>query len=279
MLPPSRRLGGLVAHVLGGGRAATVKTLPAAGEDDAFKVYVSVDIEGVAGVVNPEHLGPTGFEYGKACDWMTAEAVCAAEAALEAGATSVVLSDSHGNGCNIHPDALPPHCRLVRSWPRELGMMAGIDSSFAAALLVGYHPGTQSLGGVRAHTFSSASLTSVKINGREESEVGISALVAGELGVPVIMASGDDMLAEEIAGTLGPLVEVAVVKEALSYHSANTMRPEDAQALVKTTAARSLERLKAGDHSPLYTTDTPITLDISTKNCARVFCCTAQCAS
>ena len=119
--------------------------------------------------------------------------------------------------------------------------------------------------------FSSASLTSVKINGREESEVGISALVAGELGVPVIMASGDDMLAEEIAGTLGPLVDVAVVKEALSYHSANTMRPEDAQALVKTTAARSLERLKAGDHSPLYTTDTPITLDISTKNCARVF--------
>jgi D-amino peptidase len=194
-----------------------VRSAAAAAVSENFKVYISADIEGIAGVVNEAHLGPSGFEYQKAREWMTAETVAAATAALEAGATEVVISDSHGNGCNIMPDELPPKCRLVRSWPRELGMMSGLDSSFACAMLIGFHPGTASLGGVRAHTFSSASLTSIKINGVETSESGIAALTAGELGVPIVMASGDNFLEQEIKTTLGENVAVAVVKTALSF--------------------------------------------------------------
>ena len=214
------RLGRLVSHLLipplkdPSGVLPPIRTSAA---DKPCKVYISADIEGIAGVVNEAHLGPSGFEYQKAREWMTAETVAAATAALEAGATEVVISDSHGNGCNIMPDELPPNCRLVRSWPRELAMMSGLDSSFACAMLIGFHPGTGSLGGVRAHTFSSASLTSVKINGVETSESGIAALTAGELGVPIVMASGDNFLEEEIKATLGDTVEVAVVKTGLSF--------------------------------------------------------------
>ncbi len=200
-------------------RPPTVRSTAAAAAavSEDFKVYISADIEGIAGVVNEAHLGPSGFEYQKAREWMTAETVAAATAALEAGATEVVVSDSHGNGCNIMPDKLPPKCRLVRSWPRELGMMSGLDGSFACAMLIGFHAGTASLGGVRAHTFSSSSLTSIKINGVETSESGIAALTAGELGVPIVMASGDNFLEQEIKSTLGENVAVAVVKTALSF--------------------------------------------------------------
>lgn len=143
--------------------SAPAAATAAAAEAKEFKVYISADIEGIGGVVNEEHLGPDGCEWSKAREWMTAETVAAATAALEAGATAVVISDSHGNGLNIMVDELPAKCTLVRSWPRELGMMCGLDSSFECAMLVGYHPGTQSFGGVRAHTFSSQSLTSIKM--------------------------------------------------------------------------------------------------------------------
>ena len=122
-------------------RPSLVRPSPVAVAAEAkdFKVYISADIEGIGGVVNEAHLGPGGSEYEKAREWMTKETVAAATAALEAGATAVVISDSHGNGLNIMPDELPANCTLVRSWPRELGMMCGLDSSFSCALLVGYH--------------------------------------------------------------------------------------------------------------------------------------------
>src|SRR5882724_7107126 len=74
------------------GRAAT---------SPPFKVYISVDMEGVAGAVNSDQLGPTGFEYERFRRFMTDEAVAAVRAAQEAGATEVVVSDSHGNGENL----------------------------------------------------------------------------------------------------------------------------------------------------------------------------------
>lgn len=103
-------------------------------------------------------------------------------------------------------------------------------------------------------------------NGEEVSESAIAALTAGEFGVPIIMASGDDCLEAEIAETLGPLVEVAVTKKALSYHAAECLRPVDAQALVKQKAAAALAKYKEGESSLFTAAPGPITLDISTKN-------------
>ncbi len=88
-----------------------------------LKVYISADMEGVAGVVTQDQLGPAGFEYSQFREFMTAEVNAAIEAARDAGATEIVVSDSHGNGLNLLLDALPQDIELVRSWPRPLGMM------------------------------------------------------------------------------------------------------------------------------------------------------------
>jgi D-amino peptidase len=113
--------------------------VPASGQ---LKVYISADLEGVAGVVSPEQLGPTGFEYGAAREWMTAEVLAAIQGARDAGATEILVSDSHGNGQNLLIDRLPPDVRVIRSWPRPLMMMEGIDSTFDAAIFIGYHSAT-----------------------------------------------------------------------------------------------------------------------------------------
>ena len=206
-----------------------------------MRVYISADMEGVAGVVGKQQLTPQGFEFQQFREFMTAEVNAAIEGAREEGATEIVVSDSHGTGLNLLMDALPQDIQLVRSWPRPLSMMQGIDESFSAAIFLGYHSSVANTEGVAAHTVSSASLSSVKINGTEMSEGGINALIAGHFGVPVVMMSGDDAAVREVSDMLGP-IEGAVVKWQCSHSAARTLMPEAAQALIKKKVRAGLQR-------------------------------------
>src|SRR5687768_15773919 len=107
-----------------------------------LKVYISVDMEGITGVVTNEQLGPAGFEYQRFREFMTKEALAAIQGARDAGATEILVSDPHGNGQNLLIERLPADVMVVRSWPRPNMMMQGIDSTFDAAIFIGYHSGT-----------------------------------------------------------------------------------------------------------------------------------------
>ena len=227
-----------------------------------LKVYISADMEGVAGVVGRDQLGPKGFEYGQFREFMTAEVNAAIAAAREAGATEIVVSDSHGNGLNLLMDALPQDIQLVRSWPRPLGMMEGIDDSFGAAIFIGYHASAGNAGGIAAHTQSGADFSSVKINGIEMTEGGMNALIAGHFGVPVVMISGDDAAVREVSGMLGP-IEGAVVKWHYSHTSGRTLMPEAAQALIREKVQAGLRRRQ--ELKPFHI-DGPLNLDLTYKS-------------
>jgi D-amino peptidase len=190
-----------------------------------LKIYISADMEGVVGAVTGDQLGPQGFEYGRFREFMTEEVKAAVEAAFEAGATEIVISDSHGNGENLLIERLPKNVTIVRSWPRPLMMMEGIDATFDGVMFLGYHTSTTNMSGVRAHTISSARLADVRLTGTSMPEAGINAAIAGHFNVPVIMISGDDAIVKEATDLLGN-VEGAVVKWAISFHSAKTLTPE-----------------------------------------------------
>ncbi len=227
-----------------------------------LKVYISADMEGVTGAVSGEQLGPTGFEYGRFRQFLTDEVNTAIAAARRAGATEIVVSDSHGNGQNLLIDQLPDDILIVRSWPRPLMMMEGIDASFDAAMFIGYHASTANTSGVRAHTISSANLTSVKLNGIEMTEGSINAAIAGHFDVPIVMISGDDAAVAEVQSVVGD-IEGAVVKWSLGFHSALTMTPARGNEVIAERVTAALGRLD--DFSPYEVGDRP-TLDISFKN-------------
>ena len=227
-----------------------------------MKIYISADMEGVAGVVTGEQLGPAGFEYARFREFMTLEVLAAVEASFEAGATEVLVSDSHGNGQNLLIERLPKSVTVVRSWPRPLMMMQGIDSSFDGAVFIGYHSGTTNSEGVRAHTISSARLADVRLNGASVPEAGVNAAIAGHFNVPVIMVSGDDAAVKETQALLGD-VEGAVVKWAYGFHSARTMTPEAARDLIREKVGRAVRRIH--DFKP-YKIKAPVTLDVRFKN-------------
>lgn len=231
-------------------------------QEKGLKIYISADLEGVVGVVTGDQLGPGGFEYERFRKFMTAEVNACIEAAREVGATEILVSDSHGNGENLLIEKLPDDVMVVRSWPRVLGMMEGIDDSFDGAVFLGYHASTDSKQGVRAHTMSSANITSVKINNIAMSEAGINALIAGHFNVPIILITGDDAAVKETQTLIGD-VEGAVVKWAYSFHSAKTLTPNASYALIREKTKTAINRIN--EFKP-YKLKGPLTLDLSLKN-------------
>ena len=227
-----------------------------------IKVFISVDMEGIGGVVTSEQLGPTGFEYARFREYMTAEALAAIQGARDAGATEFVVADAHGNMQNLLIDRFPAGVTIVRGSPRPLMMMEGIDSTFSAVMFIGYHSGTTNPQGVRAHTISSATFAAVTLNGQPMSESTINAAIAGHFGVPVVMVSGDEQAVGEVQKLIGN-VEGAVVKRSISFHAAAVMTPEASQALIRAKAKAAVLRLK--DFKPVAATG-PFRLELTYKS-------------
>jgi len=230
--------------------------------DIRMKIYISVDMEGVAGVVSGEQLRPDGFEYQRFREFMTSEVNAAIGAAIDCGVSEIVISDSHGNGQNLLIEHLSNDVQLVRSWPRPLMMMEGIDETFAGAILLGYHTGAANCRGVRSHTMSSARLTEIKLNGTSMSEAGINAAIAGYFGVPVIAVTGDDATAEETVDLLGD-VETAVVKESIGFHSAKMFSPARAREVISESVKKAITRI---DTFKPFVLEPPINLELSFQN-------------
>lgn len=235
---------------------------PGASAQPKRKIYVSADMEGVAGVVTADQLGPQGFEYERFRGFMTDEVLAAIEGARTAGATEFLVSDSHGNGENLLIERFPKDVQVVRSWPRPLAMMQGIDGSFEAVLFVGYHASTTNAEGVRAHTMSSAHLADLRLNGISVPEAGLNAAIAGRFGVPVAMITGDDAIVKEAQALLGPIAG-AVVKWNYGFHSARTLTPQASCDLIRETARRTVSERR---YARPYVVSAPVTLDLRFKN-------------
>ncbi len=232
-------------------------------ERKGLRVFISADMEGVAGAVDAEQLLPTGMDYPLFRKLLTAEVNAAIEGALAEGADKITVADSHGEELSILPDELNPKARLVRSGPRPLGMMEGIDQGFDAAILIGFHASINTPQAVRAHTLSSARYFDVRLNGKHASEAMLCAAIAGQFGVPVVLVSGDDKAIEEVHQTIDPGIEGVVVKRALGYESAESVSPQVAQSMIRDGTEKALARV--GTFHP-YVVSKPTTIEVTFKS-------------
>jgi D-amino peptidase len=242
---------------------AWLVAVPVAAQDRAPRVFISADMEGIAGVVNAAQLGPGEFEYERFRRLMTAEVNAAIDGALAAGVAKVTVADSHGNALSILPEELNPKARLIRSWPRGLGMMEGVDGGFDAAVFIGYHASINTPRAVRAHSLSSRRIYDLRLNGQHASEGLLNAAIAGHFGVPVVLVSGDDVAVEEVQRTVGQAVAGVVVKRAIGYHSADNLAPEAARTAIREATRNALGRLASAKPFVLAK---PVRLEIAFKN-------------
>jgi D-amino peptidase len=219
-----------------------------------MKVYISVDMEGIA-CITSTRLEGADDERGR--KWMTAEANAAVEAAFACGATEVVVADAHGNMRNLLPDELHEDALLVRGSPRPLCMMEGLDATFDAAFLIGYHAMSGTAHGMMAHTYLGM-VHAIRLNGITVGETGFNAAIAGHLGVPVALICGDDTLDAEVSALM-PWAERVVVKWAISNWSARNLTPQAAQKRIREGARRALDRLAEME---LLALETPIRFEV-----------------
>ena len=225
------------------------------------KILISVDIEGVAGVWRPEQTQAGQADYERARAWMTHEANAAVRGAFDGGAAEVLVNDSHGHFGNLLIDALDPRAQLIQGKPRMLGMMAGADPSVDGVLMIGWHARSKSRG-VLAHTSNSFAFARVWLGGHELGEVGLYAALAAEFGVPVLMASGCDVMAAELHALLAQ-TPCAVVKWSDGARSGRSLSAEQARSLIERTARASVLRLVEADaRLPLFALPGPLALRV-----------------
>jgi len=235
---------------------------PTAQAKDGRRIFISVDMEGIGGVVTGEQLGVQGFEYATFRELMTEEANTAIAAAREAGGTEFVVADSHGNFQNLLVTKLPADVQVVRGTPRVYGMMQGLDATFDGVVFIGYHSSTANPEGVRAHTFSSVRLADVRLNGASVTEGAWNAAFAAHFGVPVLAVSGDEAAVKEVQSLVAG-VEGAIVKWPYGFHAARTLSPEASRQLIREAVKRGLARR---GQIGLFRAKTPTEVELRFKN-------------
>ena len=211
-----------------------------ASEKAPLKVFVSVDMEGIWGVVHSDQTSADSKDYSYARKWMAEDVNAVVEGLLEAGATEVVVNDSHGSMRNILPQDFHPKASLISGSPKPLSMMQGIDGSFAACIFVGYHAKAGTTSSVLDHTISGSAMKSIKINGLELPELGINGAIAGYFKVPVIMLSGDAETCRQAKTILGSEIVTADVKEGLGRFAARLLPADEARRRLKEGAKQAL---------------------------------------
>jgi D-amino peptidase len=217
--------------------------LPAQQQAPKLKVFISVDMEGISGVVAAEQTTPGNPEYAAARKWMADDVNAAVEGALRAGAVEVVVNDSHGDMRNIDPGDLHPKAVLISGSPKPQSMMQGIDETYNAVLFVGYHAGAGTQDAVLDHTISSGRVRAIKVNGMELPELGLNAAIAGAYGVPVVFISGDVAVCKQAKTILGSEVVTAPVKDGIGRTAARLVPFAEARRGIRDRVTDALKKL------------------------------------
>jgi D-amino peptidase len=227
-----------------------------------MRVWLSVDMEGVGGIVDRDQLLPEGLNYERARGYMLEEMRIVVQTAWSEGAEEVVIADSHDGAINLRwdeLDGLDDRTVLISGIRRPLLMaegLVGMDS----ALLIGYHAMAGTSAAVMDHTYT-GDLYSVHFNGREVGEAGINAYLAGHFGVPVLLATGDQALATEVQALI-PRVESVITKEALGRRSARLPAPAAVRDKLRQATVRCLGHLRAGSAPDPLKIEMPVSVEV-----------------
>ena len=225
------------------------------------KIYISVDMEGITGVIHWDEALGKKYDYQYFQKIMTQETNAAIEGVIEAGASEIIVRDAHATARNIIPDLLHTEAKLLREWSTgPYGMMEGINSSFDAVICIGYHAKAGTPNATLKHTMT-GSILDLKVNDTSLPELGWNALIAGYYDVPIIFVSGDKAICNQ-AKNLFADIETVAVKEAMGQASLN-LHPQKSQQLIKEGVRKALKRL--ADFKPLKYA-APFKIEIFFKN-------------
>ncbi len=200
---------------------------------------------------------------------MKHEANAAIAGAFDAGATEVLVNDSHGSFRNMPADLLDPRAGIVQGKPRYLSMVAGVEQGVEALCMIGYHSRAQGRG-ILAHTINGFAFARVCLNDMELGEAGIYGALAGEYGVPVVMASGDDAFIAEHK-PLFPHATFVETKRATGQTAGTSLSPVKSREAIRAGVAAALAA-RAGARPFVIPAPVAVRVQTQTPALADLFC-------
>jgi len=222
------------------------------------KVFISFDMEGVAGIVDWSQCRGPGQPYEEGRALLLGEVNAAIDGALAGGATEIVCNDSHGTMNNLNPAQLHGQAMYVAGWHKPLYMMEGMDASVDAVFFVGYHGSISGESSVLSHTYNPSVVSKVELNGTECGESGINGLVALSCAAPVVLITGDQQTATESDAFFSG-AERVVVKESITRFAAAQIHPLAARDKIAGAARAAVHRVRS---VPLPGITLPARLDV-----------------
>lgn len=203
-----------------------------------MKIYISADIEGISGVVKGSQTIEGGHGYERARKFMTDEVNAVIEGIKSVGVSEILVNDSHGPMTNILIEDLDESANLITGNKKLLGMMEGINETYDAVMLIGYHA-RHNTSGVLAHSYDGRVISEIRIDGEIVGEFEFNTMLAGFFGVPVVMVSGDDVLSKQVS-TFNENIQSVIVKKAHSRYTAECLNPKKVHRLLKDSAIKVL---------------------------------------
>ena len=204
-----------------------------------MKVYVSVDMEGVAGISDWEQCVAGGDDYASGRDLLLGEVNAALDGAAAAGATEFLVNDAHSVMRNLPPAALAHRARYLSGRFKPWYMMQGLDDTFDAVIFLGYHAAMETPG-ILSHTYNPRAIASVRLGGVPTGEAGLNALVAQHFGVPIVIITGDQYVGPE-ARPFCPGINAVQVKTSSSRYAAEHLHPHEARDRIRSEIASTLQ--------------------------------------
>lgn len=205
-----------------------------------MRVYISIDMEGIAGIADRSHVDRGSDEFEWARLLMAGEANAVTEGAAEAGATRIVVNDAHGDLTNLRPQDLDPRAELLSgSLKSPHPMVCHGDDGFDVAMFIGYHAAAGTEHAVLDHSFYGRCVAAIRVNGQTWGEAQFNAATLGWWNVPVALVSGDDQACAQAARDL-PGIRQVVVKQGIGHRAACSLHPERARELLRAATGEVL---------------------------------------
>jgi D-amino peptidase len=207
-----------------------------------MKIFISADMEGCAGLVSWPETELNSPEHERAAREMTLEVKTVCETLFENGVSEITVNDAHDSGKNIFYDQLPKGVKIVRNWMGSpYSMVEGLDESYDGAIFIGYHSAASMDGNPLSHTMN-PELGKIILNGMLCSEYLLHAYAAADLGVPVIMLSGDRMICEW-AEKFNSGISIAPLKEGVGG-GIISLSQADALDLIRIKTVEALKNIE-----------------------------------
>ncbi|MFZ7088936.1 M55 family metallopeptidase [Curtobacterium sp. RRHDQ10] len=235
-----------------------------------MKIWISYDMEGVAGIVDWDQCRPGSPAYPLGCALLLDEVNAAIEGAVAGGATEVLLNDSHSTMSNLDPRLVvhPDKVRMVTGRHKPLYMMQGLDESVDGAFLIGYHGSISGAPSTMSHTYNPQVFSGARVNGTWVGESGINALVTSHFGVPIALVTGDEVTWDETE-PFAPDAEHVLTKTSITRASADNLHPTESCRRIRSAASTAVSRVGSMRDRPIDGTAT-LELDVQTADMADV---------